>query len=210
MSDNSLILSQYCFLFAHGAGADKDSEWMLAMDSRLNLCGLEVKRFNFPYMNKRLQDGKRRPPDRQPVLLECLAEQLQKIPENKKIILGGKSMGGRMASLFAAQKSVHSDLVSRVAAVICMGFPFHPPSKVEKYRGDHLQTMERPTLILQGERDNMGSRSELAQYQFSQSVAVEFITDGDHSFKPRVKSGLKLEDNLETATQHIVEFVCRL
>ncbi|MCW8876681.1 MAG: dienelactone hydrolase family protein [Kangiellaceae bacterium] len=198
--------SKFTFLFAHGAGADKDSDWMVEMDNLMTKQGIEVIRFNFPYMIKRQADGKRRPPDRQPKLIEAFEAQINEIPEERLLVIGGKSMGGRMASLLADS----SDLVNRVPAVICMGFPFHPPGKPDNFRGEHLAKMKIPTLILQGERDTFGTKEEMDGWLFSKQVKVEFLPDGDHSFKPRKKSGFTLEQNQITAADKIGEFLARL
>ncbi|WP_444994446.1 alpha/beta fold hydrolase [Aliikangiella sp. IMCC44359] len=200
---NQPDLSEYTFIFAHGAGADKDSDWMLTMDKLLAATGLSVNRFNFPYMNKSREDGKRRPPDRLPVLLEAFMEQIKLVSNQQKVVIGGKSMGGRIASLLACE----SELKARVSAVICLGFPFHPPGKNEKYRGAHLVDISLPTLIVQGERDTFGTRNEIDGYQLSKQVAVRFMNDGDHSFKPRIKSGFTLAQNLDSASLFISEFI---
>ncbi len=196
-------LSQFIFLFAHGAGADMNSQWMLDFDQLLSDKGLKVVRFNFPYMLKSAEDGKRRPPDRQPKLLQAFKQQLAQLPQDKKVIIGGKSMGGRMASLLAAD----DELVANVVAVVCLGYPFHPVKKLEGYKGEHLATISKPTLILQGERDNMGTRDEIAGYSLSNQVSVNFLLDGDHSFKPRVKSGLTLQSNMLQASEKMIDFV---
>lgn len=195
--------SEFTFIFAHGAGADKDSDWMIEMDRLMSEKGIQVIRFNFPYMIKRQEDGKRRPPDRQPKLIEAFESQINKVSPDARLIIGGKSMGGRMASLLADS----SDLASRVAAVICMGFPFHPPGKPEKFRGDHLATMKFPTLILQGERDTFGTKAEIDEWTFSKLVKTEFLPDGDHSFKPRKRSGFTLAQNQKLAAEKISKFL---
>lgn len=190
------------FLFAHGAGADKDSDWMIEMDGLLSEYQLEVIRFNFPYMDKRKEDGKKRPPDRQPKLIEAFKSQIDSVPSNKTLIIGGKSMGGRMASILAADP----DYSDRINGVVCMGFPFHPPGKPEKFRGEHLETIKIDVLILQGERDTFGTREEIGNWKFSKKVSIEFLSDGDHSFKPRKKSGVTLEENLKHSAGKISEF----
>jgi len=203
MSKRKETLSDYLFIFAHGAGADKDSEWMLKVDGLLKEQGLDVIRFNFPYMVKRSEDGKRRPPDRQPKLIEAFRSQLAQLSRDQKIIVGGKSMGGRMASLLAIEEALEYE----IAGVVCFGFPFHPPGKPDKYRGDHLANIETPTLILQGERDTFGTREEVEQYCLGENVTLGFIPDGDHSFKPRVRSGHTLDSNLVLTAQKVSKFV---
>lgn len=179
---------------------------MVEMDQKISKLGIEVIRFNFPYMIKRQEDGKRRPPDRQPKLLEAFKAQIDSLPPDSSIIIGGKSMGGRMASLIAVDEEYHGKL----KAVICMGFPFHPPGKPENFRGDHLKEIKVPTLIIQGERDTFGNKEEIQSWQFSEKVQIGILPDGDHSFKPRKKSGFSLEDNLDKAIGEIDSFVKKL
>ncbi|OOF25911.1 alpha/beta hydrolase [Salinivibrio proteolyticus] len=189
-------------IFAHGAGADKDHEFMADMAARLSehTC---VVRFNFPYMDKRKADGKKRPPDRAPALLSCFEAVIEQVnglrPATSRLWLAGKSMGGRMASHLTENPSV--------SGVICLGFPFHPPGKPEKYKGEHLASVTRPVLILQGERDTFGRQEEVASYSLSSSVDVAFLPDGDHSFKPRKASGLTEMQNRQTAVSHLWQFI---
>lgn len=205
----SFNFSQVIFLFAHGAGADMQSEWMLDFDNLLSQKGIKVVRFNFPYMIKRSQDGKRRPPDRQSKLLQAFAEQIEKLisqgllSDDTKLFIGGKSMGGRMASLLTCD----SDYQFNIDGVICLGFPFHPAKRLDKFKGEHLATINTPTLILQGERDVMGNKQEVLSYLFSDKVTVHFLTDGDHSFKPRVKSGVTYTGNLQQAAACVLDFI---
>ncbi|WP_028024367.1 alpha/beta family hydrolase [Enterovibrio calviensis] len=189
--------AELTFIFAHGAGADMHHEFMEAVAKQVANQGIRVVRFNFPYMIKRAEDGKRRPPDRAPKLLEAFTEVVERFGRGKTII-GGKSMGGRMAS--------HLETLD-VQGIVCLGFPFHPPGKPEKDKGEHLASMTKPTLILQGERDTFGNRSELESYPFSDAVRLTFVPDGDHSFKPRKASGYTEVGNRQLAAEHIVSFV---
>ncbi|CCN81829.1 putative Alpha/beta hydrolase [Vibrio nigripulchritudo SFn27] len=187
------------FLFAHGAGAGMEHEFMEQVAKGLSSLGIRVVRFNFPYMVKRSEDGKKRPPDRAPKLLEAYQTILEDQANGKPVVIGGKSMGGRMASLMS-----ESELVSGIA---CLGFPFHPPGKPENYKGDHLATIAKSTLILQGERDTFGKKEECADFAFSKNVALTFIPDGDHSFKPRKSSGHTQDSNIELAVSHLERFI---
>jgi len=184
-----------------------DSEFMLSVSKLLTAKGIEVKRFEFPYMQKIGAEGKRRPPDRMPKLLLAYEDEIKSLDplldSDKKIFIGGKSMGGRVASLLAADKAI--DL--NIKGVICLGFPFHPPKKLDNYRGEHLTDIDVPTLIVQGERDTFGTQSEISEFEFSKQVEVCFLTDGDHSFKPRVKSGVTLDENIKNAVELIVRFI---
>ncbi|MGF1775491.1 alpha/beta family hydrolase [Vibrio nomapromontoriensis] len=187
------------FLFAHGAGAGMDHEFMHDIASRLAAKEIRVVRFNFPYMIKRAEDGKKRPPDRAPKLLAAMTEVIEYIAGDSQIVIGGKSMGGRMASLLSEHDNVR--------AVACLGFPFHPPGKPEKYKGEQLASIAKPCLILQGERDTFGKREEFDAFEFSNEVSVTFIPDGDHSLKPRKSSGFTETQNRQMAVDRLALFV---
>ncbi|MEZ8010057.1 alpha/beta fold hydrolase [Vibrio sp. 10N.222.54.F12] len=199
---NNLIIdgedNPITFIFAHGAGAGMDHEFMQSVAKGLAFKGIRVIRFNFPYMIKRAEDGKRRPPDRAPKLLEAYQEIIGQVDADK-LVIGGKSMGGRMAS--------HLSEVDKVAAMACLGFPFHPPGKPEKYKGEHLAELAKPCLILQGERDTFGKREEFADFDLSDSIRVEFIPDGDHSFKPRKSSGYTEQQNIALTVEKLSAFI---
>ena len=187
------------FIFAHGAGAGMDHDFMSDVAQGLAKHGIQVIRFNFPYMVKRAEDGKRRPPDRAPKLLEAYQQVIAEYAQQRSVIIGGKSMGGRMASLLANDENV--------AAVACLGYPFHPPGKPENYKGEHLASVAKPLLILQGERDTFGKKEEFSDFALSSSVQVEFLPDGDHSFKPRKKSGHTEQGNIDLAVQRLAKFI---
>ncbi len=191
------------FLFAHGAGAGMEHEFMAAIATGLGDNGIRVVRFEFPYMVKRREDGKKRPPDRQPRLLEAFADQVERLGDCNRLVIGGKSMGGRMATLMVSEGIASCG----VDGIICLGFPFHPPGKPERFRGEHLQTIETPTLIIQGERDSFGNREELQGYEFSPAVHRHFLEDGDHSFKPRKKSGYSQAQHIDSAIRQMAAFI---
>nr|WP_321458968.1 alpha/beta fold hydrolase [uncultured Vibrio sp.] len=186
------------FIFAHGAGAGMEHDFMAAVAKGLVEQGIRVVRFNFPYMVKRAEDGKKRPPDRAPKLLEAYEEVITHFTD-KPVVIGGKSMGGRMSSLLADN--------ALVAGIACLGFPFHPPGKPENYKGEHLATLNKPTLILQGERDTFGKQEEFADFALSEQIMVTFVPDGDHSFKPRKRSGYTEEGNIALTVEHLARFI---
>ncbi|AJR07615.1 hypothetical protein H744_2c0904 [Photobacterium gaetbulicola Gung47] len=199
------------FLFAHGAGAGMDHEFMAEIANGLALKGIRVVRFDFPYMVKRREDGKKRPPDRQPKLLLDFQRHIDAFAHEGNLVIGGKSMGGRMASLIVTGVADESPDVAncqdKVKGVACLGFPFHPPGKPENFRGEHLQAMALPTLILQGERDTFGTRSEVEGWHYAPSVEVAFLPDGDHSFKPRKASGHTEPGNRQLAVKALAAFI---
>jgi uncharacterized protein len=182
---------------AHGAGAPMDSPFMNAIALALAHRDFRVARFEFPYMAAR-RSGAKRPPDRESVLRETWLKVVETLGSDH-LVIGGKSMGGRIASLVADE--------AKVAALVCLGYPFHPVGKPDQLRVKHLQTIKTPTLILQGERDSFGGREQVAGYGLASTVRVRWISDGDHSFKPRKKSGLTESQNWETAIAEIDTFV---
>lgn len=202
--------TQSLFLFAHGAGAGKDSEFMVSITNHIESKEILVKRFNFPYMSMMIEQGKRRPPDRMPKLITFFKQQVDEVisdPGYSKyaIFIGGKSMGGRVASLLTDSLQNYQQL----KGVICLGFPFHPPRSPQKFRGEHLADMVIPTLILQGERDPFGNQQEVSGIQFSPKVSLEFIFDGDHAFQPRKRSGGSYQKNLAHSSKLIKSFIIR-
>ncbi|WP_321395529.1 alpha/beta family hydrolase [Emcibacter sp.] len=188
-------------ILAHGAGAPMDSPFMDYFAEKLAENGLRVLRFEFPYMAERRETGKKRPPDRQPKLLTSWRQVFEGTGFTGKIYIGGKSMGGRMASLIADELSP--------AGLICLGYPFYAPGKPDKPRTDHLRDLKTPSLILQGERDAMGNREAVAGYDLSDKITIEWLDDGNHDLVPRKASGLTAEDNWDRAIHRIVDFTSR-
>ena len=193
----------HTFVFAHGAGAPMDSPFMVAFAEGLVKAGLCVGRFEFPYMQTRRKEGSKRPPDRGPKLEEAWREAIADIraglPKGGKLVIGGKSMGGRIASLVADDQGVDG--------LVCLGYPFHPPGRPEKTRTEHLADLKTPTLIVQGTRDTMGGQEAVAGYSLSGSIGLHWLEDGDHSFKPRKKSGRTEEQNWSEGIQAAADFI---
>lgn len=194
--------AQVTIVLAHGAGAPMDSPFMVFFAEMLAGKGHQVIRFEFPYMQRRRLEGGRRPPDRQPKLLDCWRSAIAQLGDRDKLVIGGKSMGGRMASLIADECSV--------GGLVCLGYPFHAPGKMDKPRTEHLKELKTPTLILQGERDAMGSFETVSDYDLSGSIRLSWLKDGDHSFKPRKKSGRTEEQNWLDAADSFDRFVRNL
>jgi predicted alpha/beta-hydrolase family hydrolase len=191
---------------AHGAGAPMDSPFMETVAQGLADKGLRVARFEFPYMDKRRREGTKKPPDRAPVLLQTWRDVIDELGR-ERLIVGGKSMGGRIASMIAATLEQEG---APVAGVTCLGYPFHPPGKPERLRTEHLETIKTPTLILQGERDPFGKRDEVEAYRLSKAVTLHWLADGDHGFKPRKASGRSEADNIEEAVAVLARFAAAL
>ncbi len=175
-----------------------DSPFMQSMAVGLADHGFRVVRFEFPYMAQRRNGRGSRPPDKEPVLRRAWRDVIARLsPE--RLVIGGKSMGGRMASLVADEAGV--------GGLICFGYPFHPTGQPDRLRTEHLRTLKTPTLILQGERDAFGNRQDVAGYELSNSIRLHWLLDGDHSFKPRKSSGRTEEDNWREAVRVAGEFV---
>lgn len=192
-------------ILAHGAGADMDHDYIADLVKLMNAQQLNVIRFNFPYMDKRRLDGKRRPPDRMPKLIACYESILASTDCSLPTFIAGKSMGGRVAATIARDKMLMT--THNVKGVICVGYPFHPAKKPENLRLMPLQETQRPVLILQGDRDALGNKDEIKSYKVSELCQVHFFTDGDHDLKPRVKSGYTLAEHKRLAVTKMQEFI---
>ena len=184
-------------LLAHGAGAPIDSPFLAAIATGLAGRGWRVVRFEFPYMTRMRRSSRRSAPDRQPVLLEAFRQQLALEGNHRPLVIGGKSMGGRMASLLV--DSLAAD--AGVRGCLCLGYPFHPPGKPQQQRSAHLEALRTPTLIIQGERDPFGRRGEVETYPLAASIQLQWIGAGDHSFQPSRSSGLQPADNWAAAVE---------
>jgi predicted alpha/beta-hydrolase family hydrolase len=191
---------------AHGAGAPMDSPFMDAFAEGLAARGLRCARFEFPYMAGRREDGRKRPPNPARILLETWREVIDSIGRDK-LVIGGKSMGGRMASMVAAELEGEK---APVRGVVCLGYPFHPPGKPEKLRTEHLEALKTPTLICQGTRDTFGTREEVPGYPLSRKIKLHWLEDGDHGFKPRKASGRTEQQNWDEALDAIQAFCAKL
>ncbi|WP_016775510.1 alpha/beta family hydrolase [Pseudomonas sp. R62] len=188
-------------ILAHGAGAPMDSEWMNDMAGRLAGLGVNVLRFEFPYMAQRRVDGVKRPPNPAPKLLDCWREVFALVRRHVAGVLavGGKSMGGRMASLVADEL--------RVDALVCLGYPFYAVGKPEKPRVEHLASLRTRALIVQGERDALGNREAVEGYSLAPGIEVFWLVAGDHDLKPLKVSGFTHEQHLASAAQKVSEFL---
>ncbi|WP_213663972.1 alpha/beta family hydrolase [Stutzerimonas stutzeri] len=188
-------------ILAHGAGAPMDSPFMQQMAERLAARGVAVYRFEFAYMAERRATGRKRPPERQPQLLQQWREQhaLVRQQATGPLAIGGKSMGGRMASLLADELGAD--------ALVCLGYPFHPAGRPEKPRVEHLAELHTPALILQGERDALGNRATVEGYRLSPMIQLHWLSAADHDLKPLKSSGLSHAQHLDSASQAIATFL---
>ena len=188
-------------ILAHGAGAPMDSNWMASMAERLAARGVNVLRFEFPYMAQRRLDGGKRPPNQQAKLLECWREVFSEVRRHVagRLAIGGKSMGGRMASLVADELNVD--------ALVCLGYPFYAAGKPEKPRVAHLADLQAPTLIVQGERDALGNRAAVEAYTLAPGIELMWLEAADHDLKPLKASGFTHEQHLDAAADKISQWL---
>lgn len=180
------------FLFAHGAGGGMKTPFMAAIARGIASKGFRVVRFEFPYMA-----AKRKVPDREPVLLDAWRDVIGRcgagVAGVEKVAIGGKSLGGRMASMIADELGVR--------ALVCFGYPFHPPGKPDRLRTAHLAGLRTPALILQGTRDPFGTKEEVPGYTLSKAIHVAWIEGGDHSFRK--------SDHIDQAIEAASTFLAR-
>jgi predicted alpha/beta-hydrolase family hydrolase len=204
MPDDSLLVngssdSPMTLVLAHGAGAAMDSRFMNTVAEALGGAAVRVVRFEFPYMAARRTSGKRRAPDREPVLLESWRSVIGRLGNPARLVIGGKSMGGRIASMVADE--------AQVAGLVCLGYPFHPPGNPTRTRTKHLENLRTPALIVQGTRDSFGRPDEVEKYKLSKKIRILWIEGGDHSLKPPARSGRTEAQNVADAIAEVQRFV---
>lgn len=193
-------------LLAHGAGAGQCSVFMRQFAATLAAQGMQVLAIDFPYMQQINEQGKRRPP---PPIKQTVASfaswyALLTSLSDQPLWVGGKSMGGRVATLFASEmlaNDVHGP------GVIVAGYPFHPPRQPDKTRLEHFPAIRCPVQILQGERDPFGNVDEVSGYSLPNNINVAWLADGDHDFKPRRVSGLNQQVLIDEAALLAASFV---
>lgn len=194
-------------LLAHGAGAPMDSASMTATAKALAAEGFRVARFEFGYMASRRTAAGRKPPPRAESVIPEYEAAIEDLSAKGKLVIGGKSMGGRVASMIAGELYA----AGKVAGLLCLGYPFHPLGRPEQLRTKHLEKLEVPALIVQGTRDQMGTRQEVAGYALSPSIRILWLEDGDHDLKPRKAiSGFSAADHMQAMAQAVKVFAAGL
>jgi predicted alpha/beta-hydrolase family hydrolase len=193
-------------LLAHGAGAPMDSASMTAAATALAGAGFRVARFEFGYMAAR-RDGQRKPPPRAETLIPEYRAAIDALGATGPLVIGGKSMGGRVASMAADELLA----AGRIAGLLCLGYPFHPPGKPAQLRTAHLADLKTPAVICQGTRDEFGTRDEVAGYVLSDRIELLWLEDGDHDLKPRKSvSGFTAADHLRTVAAAVSAWAGRI
>jgi predicted alpha/beta-hydrolase family hydrolase len=164
-------------VLAHSAGSPMDSPWLTAMCGMLGERGILTARFEFAYMAGR-REGVRRPPPKAELSMGEYRDAVAAVRAQAPgpLVVGGKSYGGRVASMIADEVDA--------AGLVCLGYPFHPPQRPEQLRTAHLLTLRTPALICQGERDPFGGREEVEGFGLPGSISVRWFA-GDHDVQPR-------------------------
>jgi uncharacterized protein len=176
--------------------------FLVAIAAALTERGIATLRFEFAYMAGRRAGGAKKPPPRAERLMDEYLAAARAAPKGVPLLIGGKSMGGRVASL-VADRLFGEGLI---AGLICLGYPFHPPNKPAQLRTAHLKDLTCPTLIVQGERDPFGNRAEVEGYALSGAIRLTWAADGDHDLGPRGASGHTRRGNLAAAADAIAAF----
>jgi len=193
-------------LLAHGAGAAMDHPWLNNFSALMVARQISVARFEFDFMGGRRAGGKRRPAPRGDKLVPeydaAVAAVTAEKDDGLPLFIGGKSLGGRVASLAAPELFA----AGRINGVVCLGYPFHPAAKPDTLRTAHLETFDCPALIIQGTRDPLGSRDEVEGYGLDKRIRLHWLEDGDHDLKPRRKSGFTFEAHMATAADKVAAF----
>lgn len=194
-------------LLAHGAGAPMDSASLTATAKALAAAGLRVARFEFRYMAGRRSGEGRKPPPRAETLKPEYLAAIAALAATRPLVIGGKSMGGRVASMVADELFA----AGAIAGLLCLGYPFHPPGRPEQLRTKHLADLRTPTLVCQGTRDEFGTRDEVETYTLSDRIELLWLEDGDHDLKPRKGvSGFSAADHLKTVATTVSGWTARI
>lgn len=184
-------------ILTHGAGAGMNSEFMRALASAFEALDVEVKPFNFSYMQMMIETGKRRPPSKLPVLEQELLSFVNEQDTAVPLFVAGKSMGGRVATRILER--------SRALGALCFGYPFHPIHKPERLRTEHLANISKFVHIFQGTRDQFGVPDEVQDYDLSEHVSVNWLEGADHDFKGGGISSLQRIESAAKLAVHLIQ-----
>lgn len=193
-------------VLAHGAGAPMDTPFMNGFAKVFAEHGLQTIRFEFAYMAaRRTGEGRKAPPRAETVMSEY-REAVDQVGAGTPIVIGGKSMGGRVASMVAQELFD----AKKIAGLFCLGYPFHPPGQPEKLRTAHLQSLTVPTLICQGTRDPFGTKDDVATDSLSKKIRIHWLPDGDHDFRPQKGAAVTARDNQRSAADAIAAWIRKI
>ena len=199
--------ADYQLIIAHGAGAGITFSFLEAIARLIGEQGIKVTRFEFAYMAAGREGGKKRFPPKAETLIGEYVDMIDVVskskPNTQKLVIGGKSLGGRVASLIADREFRNG----RIDGLVCLGYPFHAPGQPGRLRTAHLENLTCPALIVQGTRDPFGSQAEIETMKIPPEIAFYWIGDGDHDFRPRSTSGFTQTGNLEAAAVAVASFL---
>jgi predicted alpha/beta-hydrolase family hydrolase len=191
-------------VLGHGAGAGQHSTFMVEFAHALADLGIDVITFNFLYTQQR-----RKIPDRAPLLEDCYASVIRAVRERvesarRTLFIGGKSMGGRIATQVAA-----ADAALPVAGLVLLGYPLHPPGQPDRLRDGHLPLVRRPMLFVQGSRDSFGTPDELAPIlvRLAPVPLVYAVDNADHSFKLQKRDPVRQAEVFRSIQQAIAGWI---
>ena len=194
-------------LLAHGAGAPMTSPFMESIAAALAARGYRVTRFEFAYMAGRRTEGSKRPPPKAELLIAEYAAAVAKCARSfatgQRLVIGGKSLGGRVASLIADR--LHAD--GQIAGLACLGYPFHPPGKPDRLRTSHLEGLRCPTLIVQGDADPFGTRAEAGTYALSSAIRIHWIENAGHDLGQSARQTAGSEARLDAIADAVSGFI---
>jgi predicted alpha/beta-hydrolase family hydrolase len=176
-----------------------DSRFMNDFAALLAERGIRTTRFEFAYMAGRRTGAGRKPPPKAERVMDEYRDAVGRLKAKPPLFIGGKSMGGRVASMAADELFA----AAKIAGLVCLGYPFHPPGSPEKLRTAHLEKLTTPTLICQGTRDPFGDKEEVSDYRLSRAIHFHWVTDGDHDFRPAKGAGVTAKDNLRAAADAV-------
>jgi predicted alpha/beta-hydrolase family hydrolase len=190
-------------ILGHGAGAGQTSDFIVDFAGGLAARGIDVITFNFLY-----REQGRRIPDPNDRLEACWRAVIEAVrtrmrPGRDALAIGGKSMGGRIASQVAAA------VIGYLAGLVFLGYPLHPPGRPERLRAQHLADIKAPMLFVQGSRDAFGTPDELRPIvaPLHPPAEVHVVEGGDHSFKVRKGAGISQEDIYRAIQDHIAAWL---
>lgn len=194
-------------ILAHGAGAGNQHEFMNEFGKKLAKKGVEVISFNFPYMQTVYETQKKRPPNANKQLVTHFVKEITRTKKDLPLFIAGKSMGGRVSTQIMANEDV-----TEIQGCVVLGYPFIPPGKPEKLeeRVKHFPDIDKPVLVLQGERDTFGGTKLLSEISLPEPFQLTWVISGDHSFKPLKSSGLTQDENMEFAAIQTICFIDRV
>jgi len=190
-------------LLAHGASAPMDNRFMNDFAAATGDEGICVLRFEFGYMASRRTGAGRKPPPKAERLTGEFEAAVSAVGADRPLFIGGKSMGGRVASMVAG--GLHR--AQAIAGLVCLGYPFHPPAKPQQLRTAHLADLSAPTLICQGTRDAFGTRDDVSAYALSPAITIHWLNGCDHDLRPSKDAGWTAKEAMQSAVHAVAGWI---